>query len=156
MKEKVYIDATILSYYHDERESLRAWIDATREWWDVERQHYDCWLSEAVIAELAGGTYPNRDKILKTAAELPVLANTPEVFPIASYYIENFLMPRTLTGDAIHLAYASYLGFQYLLTWNCNHLANANKRKHIRILNGRLGLPVPDITTPLELFKEIS
>jgi hypothetical protein len=39
-------------------------------------------------------------------------------------------------------------------TWNCNHLANANKRKHIRVINGRLGLSTPEIITPLELFKE--
>jgi len=35
-------------------------------------------------------------------------------------------------------------------TW----LANANKRKHIRVINGRLGLSTPEIVTPLELFNE--
>lgn len=154
MKEKVYIDATILSYYHDEREELRTWIEVTREWWNSQRKLYECWLSEAVIAELADGAYPNRENILRMASELPVLAESPEILPIATFYVDNFLMPKTLTGDAIHLAYASYLGLDYLLTWNCNHLANANKRKHIRVLNGRLGLSIPEITTPLELFKE--
>nr|VFJ62906.1 MAG: hypothetical protein BECKDK2373B_GA0170837_111715 [Candidatus Kentron sp. DK]VFJ65924.1 MAG: hypothetical protein BECKDK2373C_GA0170839_11384 [Candidatus Kentron sp. DK] len=43
---------------------------------------------------------------------------------------------------------------EYLLTWNCNHLANANKRGHIRVINGRLGLTTPEIITPLQLFKE--
>ena len=57
-------------------------------------------------------------------------------------------------SDSVHLAYASYYDIEYLLTWNCNHLANANKRKHIRIINGRLGLSTPEIITPLELFKE--
>ncbi len=56
--------------------------------------------------------------------------------------------------DAVHLSYASYYDIQYLHTWNCNHLANANKRKHIRVINGRLGLSTPEIVTPLELFKE--
>lgn len=60
----------------------------------------------------------------------------------------------SLIGDAVHLAYASYFNIQYLLTWNCNHLANANKRKHIRVINARLGLSTPEIVTPLELFKE--
>ncbi|MCX6905414.1 MAG: hypothetical protein NTW03_18435, partial [Verrucomicrobia bacterium] len=73
---------------------------------------------------------------------------------IAEYYISNQLMPQSLRGDAAHLAYASYYRCDFLLTWNCNHLANANKRRHIRVLNGRLDLPTPDIVTPLELVQE--
>ena len=70
------------------------------------------------------------------------------------YYVENKLMPKDIEGDAIHLAYASYYKIDYLLTWNCNHLANANKKKHIKIMNTRLELFTPEITTPLELFTE--
>jgi hypothetical protein len=63
-------------------------------------------------------------------------------------------MPRSLTGDAVHLAYASYYKLDFLLTWNCNHLANANKKQHIRIINARMNLPTPEIITALELFTE--
>jgi hypothetical protein len=63
-------------------------------------------------------------------------------------------MPRVLKGNALHLAYASFYKIDFLLTWNCNHLANANKRKHIRVINARLNLPTPEIVTPLELFSE--
>ena len=73
---------------------------------------------------------------------------------IVEFYIVNHVMPKSFVGDAVHLAYVSYYDIQYLLTWNCNHLANANKRKHIRVINGRLGLSTPEIITPLELFKE--
>ena len=69
-------------------------------------------------------------------------------------YIDNYVMPKSLIGDAIHLAYASFYDIQYLLTWNCNHLANANKRKHIIAINNRIGLSTPEIITPLELFNE--
>ncbi|MGR3218700.1 MAG: type II toxin-antitoxin system VapC family toxin, partial [Candidatus Anammoxibacter sp.] len=57
-------------------------------------------------------------------------------------------------GDAVHLAFASYFKIDFLLTWNCNHLANANKKQHIRILNTKLNLNIPEIITPLELFPE--
>lgn len=59
-----------------------------------------------------------------------------------------------MKGDAIHLAYASFYKIDFLLTWNCNHLANANKRQHIRRINTGLNLSVPEIVTPLELFKK--
>jgi len=61
---------------------------------------------------------------------------------------------RSLTGDSLHLAYASLYKIDFLLTWNCNHLANANKKQHIRVINTRLGLFVPEIATPMELFTE--
>ncbi len=63
-------------------------------------------------------------------------------------------MPQVLKGDAIHLAYASYYKMDFLLTWNCNYLANANKKQHIRLINTRLNLSIPEITTPLELVTE--
>ena len=52
------------------------------------------------------------------------------------------------------MVYASFYKIDFLLTWNCNHLANANKRQHIRVINTRLNLLTPEIITPLELFSE--
>ena len=57
-------------------------------------------------------------------------------------------------GDALHLALASFYKCDFLLTWNCTHLANANKFGHIRRINVMLGLNVPLLVTPLELLGE--
>ncbi len=154
MKEKVYIDSTIPSYYHDERESLKTFIQITRQWWDEESKQYEIVISEAVIQELGLGEYPNKQRILEMTKGIQILPSATELEHVTQFYIDNYVMPRSLIGDAVHLAYASYYGIEYLLTWNCNHLANANKRRHIRIINGKLGLNTPEIITPLELFKE--
>ena len=61
-------------------------------------------------------------------------------------------MPENVVGDAIHLAIASYYKCDFLLTWNCKHLANANKFEHIKFINNKLGLYVPVLTTPLQLI----
>jgi len=63
-------------------------------------------------------------------------------------------MPAEAAGDAYHLAFACLQKVDFLLTWNCKHLANANKVQHLTVLNGRLGLPTPVITTPLTLMPE--
>jgi predicted nucleic acid-binding protein len=154
MKEKVYIDSTIPSYYHDERDSLRTFIHITRQWWDEESENYEIVISEAVIQELGMGDYPNRELILEMVKDIHLLAGVLELEHITQFYIDNYVMPKSLIGDAVHLAYASYYNIEYLLTWNCNHLANANKRRHIRVINGRLGINTPEIITPLELFRE--
>jgi hypothetical protein len=85
---------------------------------------------------------------------ISVLEHTLDLEHIVAFYIENFVMPKSLIGDAVHLAYASYYNIDFLLTWNCNHLANANKKKHIMVINARLGLSTPEIVTPLNLVEE--
>ena len=80
---------------------------------------------------------------------LPLLIE-PEIAEITSAYIKHKIMPNNLTGDA----FASYYKCDYLLTWNCKHIANANKFQHIRQINGLLGLFTPSLITPLELLGE--
>jgi len=154
MKETVYIDTTIPSYYYDDRENLKVFSEITKKWWDSESVSYDIWISDIVLQELNTGNYPNKAEIIKLIQGIKILENRKDIEQVARVYIENFLMPKKILGDAIHLAFASFYSFDYLLTWNCNHLANANKRKHIRIINSRLGLSIPEIVTPMELFKE--
>jgi hypothetical protein len=62
--------------------------------------------------------------------------------------------PADPGGDALHLALASYHRCDFLVTWNCRHLANANKFGHIRRVNVLLGLFVPALVTPLELLGD--
>jgi len=154
MKEKVYLDSTVPSYYFDEREALRTFTDITRKWWSEMSGYYELYISDAVLQELNNGNYPRKDEIIRLVSTIQLLPLAPDLEQVVEFYISNYVMPRSLVGDALHLAYASYFDIQYLLTWNCNHLANANKRKHIRVVNTRLGLSTPEIVTPLELFKE--
>ena len=154
MKPTVYLDTTIPSYFFDERENLKLHIDATKKWWNEERENFDILISEETIAEITDGEYPRKTEIVQFISEIQILPYEPQIIEIAQIYLENYLMPRVLKGDALHLAYASFYKIDFLLTWNCNHLANANKRKHIRVINTRLNLAIPDIITPLELFSE--
>ena len=125
----------------------------TREWWNNQREHYQLVTSIAVIEELERGDYPNKEKILNLVADIPLLSINTEIHDIVETYIKRKLMPADILGDALHLATASFHGCDFLLTWNCKHLANANKFSHIRRLNTLLGLYVPALITPVELLS---
>ena len=86
------------------------------------------------------------------ALELPAISVTDEIAEVVEVYIQHRLMPKDPLGDALPLALASFHKVDYLLTWNCEHLANANKFAHIRRINTLLGLYVPSLVTPLELM----
>ena len=84
--------------------------------------------------------------------QLPLIEIEQQIAKIVQTYIRYKVMPDDPAGDALHLALASYHKCDFLLTWNCNHLANANKFGHIRQMNTLLGLFVPLLVTPLELL----
>lgn len=151
MKPTVYVDTTIPSYYVDRRESLRLHIDRTRQWWDNERWQYDLYLSDLVLLELQEGEYPGKHGALELVAQIPRFAPAPAIGEIVEAYLAHRLMPRRDMRDAFHLAFSSYYKVDFLLTWNCQHLANARKQQHIRAVNTMLGLNSPLIATPLEL-----
>jgi hypothetical protein len=110
--------------------------------------------SPAVVDELERGDFPNRVQCLTLIEPLPLLAIEPEVMDIVDTYISRNVMPADPAGDALHLAIASFHRCDFLVTWNCRHLANANKFEHIRRVNAVLDIFVPTLVTPLELLGE--
>lgn len=128
----------------------------TRQWWGQCASRYDIVTSEGVVAELQEGEYETQAAAIALVANLPQLEIVDDIADIIDVYLANHLMPRGHLGDALHLALASYHKCDFLLTWNCTHIANANKFEHIRIINTRLGLFIPALVTPLELCKEES
>lgn len=154
MKKRVYIETTIPSFHEETRAqpdmvARREW---TREWWHLRRRRYELVTSVAVIDELEAGAHPNKSATLALVAGLPLLPIVPAIDGIVDAYIARHVMPADPRGDALHLALASYHSCHFLLTWNCRHLANANKFEHIRFVNAELGLFCPILTTPVELL----
>ncbi len=156
MNRRVYIETTIPSFYHEVRTEpeMLARCAWTCEWWDEHRSEFDLVTSEAVIEELENGDFPQKSDALALIETLPLLDIDEAIADLVDAYIKHHVMPDDPTGDALHLALASYHRCDFLLTWNCRHLANANKFAHVRRVNGILGLFVPSLVTPLELLGE--
>jgi hypothetical protein len=156
IKPRVYVETTIPSFYHEVRTSpdIVARRDWTRQWWETAQERYELVTSPAVLDELAGGRPERGEMRLDLVRGLPLLAIEPAITEIVQAYIRYKLMPADPSGDAMHLALASYHKCDFLVTWNCHHLANANKFGHIRRVNTMLGLFVPALVTPLELLGE--
>ena len=156
MRKLVYIETTIPSFYFEirpepEMQARRQW---TRRWWSDARERYELVTSEAVVEELSRGEFPAREDCLRLMEPLPLLPVEPAIAEIVRTYVAQQVMPRSPVGDALHLALASHHRCDFLVTWNCRHLANANKFDHIRRVNVMLGLFVPALVTPLELLGD--
>jgi predicted nucleic acid-binding protein len=154
--EIVYLETTFFSFYFDERTAptivaMREW---TRQFWSERRGGYNLVTSPAALEELRKGGVYHKEAALSMALTIPIVLSRGEVTRIAQTYIDHKLMPGNIAGDALHLALASFHNCDYLVTWNCRHLANANKFGHIRKINRQLGLNTPDLVTPLEMLGE--
>ena len=84
--------------------------------------------------------------------DFKVLAASPGIERLAQTYREKLDLPDKAIRDATHLAYAVQYGVDYLLTWNCAHLANAEVGRKLAALNRTLGIGTPAICTPEELM----
>lgn len=154
MTKTVYLETTVFSFYYDERPECAWRRQVTRSWWRSQKRSYRIGTSAFAVEELSQPVYPGWQKVAGLARSVPVFDVVEDIAGIIDVYLEQHVMPADDAGDAAHLAVASYHGVDYLLTWNCRHLANANKFEHIRIVNRRLGLLTPEIVTPEQLFGE--
>ncbi|NJL28775.1 MAG: type II toxin-antitoxin system VapC family toxin [Thermoanaerobaculia bacterium] len=155
MRKRIYIETTIPSFYYTLRQDVesQARMVWTRQWWADHSGEYGLTSSAAVVAELRRGTSDRAIDRINLLQEVELLTITDEIEEIAKIYVDKMVMPRDPTGDALHLAIASFHRVDFLLTWNCTHLANANKIERIRLLNYDIGLPTPALTTPLNFLS---
>jgi predicted nucleic acid-binding protein len=155
MSEIIYVETTIPSFHTETRTDREALVrrDWTREWWAKNKPNQTLVTSAVVFEELE--LIPDvrrREESLALIRFLPLLDYSIEVAEIAQVYLQHKLMPDETPGDADHLALASFHNCDMLVTWNCKHLANANKFGHIHRVNALLGLKTPLLVTPLELL----
>lgn len=146
MKPSVYIESSIISALVDERDNTfsQAQRMLTEEWWQRQSPSFRLFYGEAVEVELQRTFFPRQKEALSLLKHMAFLPMTDDIDGVATIYQKHLLMPQGSLGDAVHLATACINKIDYLLTWNCRHLANTNKIQHIRTINFRLGLCDPN------------
>ena len=134
VKSSVYIETTIPSYLTAWRSRdliMAANQEATRSWWDVARPRYDLYVSQIVLQEAAGGDGSAAERRLSILEGLPELDVSTKAEFLAERLLSGFALPAKAKIDALHIAISAIHGIEYLLTWNCKHLANGVIIQHL-------------------------
>ena len=156
MKPRVYIETSIPSYLVS-RQSGDVRVAAsqviTTEWWEERRAAFDLYISEFVLAEAALGDPVASRKRIDALKDIPGLEATEEVRTLGAALITEGPIPAGAEIDAYHIAIAAVHGMNYLLTWNCTHIANAVVRSDIEAVCRSHGYEPPTICTPQELME---
>src|SRR3989304_6385924 len=154
MKPKVYLETTIISYLTAKPSRdliIAAHQELTNEWWENRRMHFDLFVSQLVIQEAKAGDKNAAQKRLGILETIPLLELNENRISFARVLTEK-VIPKKAVEDALHIAIAAIHGMDYLLTWNCKHLANAEREHAITAICHRNNLGPPIICTPEELM----
>lgn len=157
MKAKLYLETTIPSYLagRPSRDLLvAAHQQITRDWWERRRPAFELYASELVFQELRAGDAELASRRLELVAGVPLLAVSDAALQLAESLTRKGPLPPKAAGDAAHIALATVYGCEYLLTWNCRHIANAELQRAIRRIVERSGYEMPNLCTPEELMGE--
>ena len=156
LKPKIYIETSIPSYLTAKPSSdvrVTANRAATAEWWEARRPAFELFISEFVLAEVALGDPEAAKRRLDAISGITELEATEEVRVLGKALVSEGAIPATAEIDAYHIAIAAVNGVDYLLTWNCTHIANAVMRAKIEAVCRRHGYEPPIICTPQELME---
>src|SRR5437762_4712977 len=137
MKSRLYLETTIPSYLtsRPSRDLIIAGHqELTREWWEKRRDAFQLYISQLVVDEARGGNPVAARERLKALQDLPLLDIIPEVTELASGILASGKIPRKAATDAAHIAIAAVHGMDFLVTWNCVHIANAVNAKALALV----------------------
>jgi hypothetical protein len=125
----------------------------TRAWWDTRRQGFDLYVSQLVLDEAGAGEEDGAARRLEMLATLPLLDLREEGAELGQALLAEVPLPDSAAADALHIAIAVINGMDYLVTWNCTHIANAALRSRIAAVCRSRGFEGPIICTPEELMQ---
>ena len=157
MKAKAYIETTVISYLaaQTSRDLIVAGHqESTHKWWRERRRDFDLFCSQLVVQEASAGDSRAAARRLRLLRGVPVLVATEAIGELARQLTRSGGIPREAPEDAVHVAFAVIHGMDYLVTWNCRHIANAEIRNNLSATCSMAGYQLPVICTPEELLGE--
>lgn len=157
MKPKVYVETTVISYltaWPSRDVIVAAHQQITHEWWKTKRQSFQLFASQLVVTESKAGNPNMAERRLDALDQVNLLEVTQEATALAEDLIRRGPLPEKAAEDAIHIAVAVVNGLDYLISWNCKHIANAKMRDRIEYVCRAKGYEPVIICTPEELLED--
>jgi len=153
--KKVYIETSVISYLVAQSSKDIITLGhqkVTKQWWKNNKNFFNCFISNAVIQECEKGNKEYALKRLKICAEIDSLKLSEESIKLANALISSKVVPVKAATDALHIAVSAVNKMDFLLTWNCKHIANAYIQDRIEKVCNKLGYKKPSLCTPVELL----
>lgn len=156
-KSAAYVETSIVGYLTSRLSGdlvIAGHQQLTQKWWETRRQQFELFVSELVVQEAGAGDAIEAGKRLAAIGDIPQLELNEHCRRLARELLKRHAVPPEAAEDALHIAVSAAHGMDYLLTWNCAHIANAQRRGAIEEVCRNCGYEPPVICTPEELMGE--
>src|SRR5262245_500960 len=144
--ETAYLETTFISYLvaRPSRDLIVAGHQQiTQDWWANRRGAFECSVSQVVIDEASRGDPTEGHKRLAIIRGLPGREVTADAKPLTQAILAACVLPPHAFPDAAHVAVAAAHAVDFLLTWNCKHLANAQIARRLSLVCAGVGHRMP-------------
>jgi len=151
----VYVETSLLSYLAARPSTnliVAAQQQISHEWWELRHSSYRLFVSDLVTDEAARGNPTAAQKRLDIAAQMLHLDLDDESDYLTELILKSGTIPEKAAADAAHVAVATRHAIDFLLTWNCRHIANATIMRRLSELVSGEGYELPTICTPYGLL----
>ena len=144
---RIYIENSVIGGYFDDEFKI-----PTQKFFDLLKNgSYIPVISSHVLAELNQGA-PDQVKENLETLEYEKHDVSDEMIKLAEKYLEMKIVSENYYGDALHIAIATVLGVDVLVSWNFKHIVNLNRIKLFNSVNLREGYNILEIRTPREVI----
>lgn len=152
----VYLETSVISYLRSRPSRdliIAGHQQITQEWWESQSSKFQLYISELVVQESRRGDKNAAQERLELLRKIDAIQVTSDALNLAQIFLDEASIPPKSEADALHIAISVTNGIDYLLTWNCKHIANAITRKKVEILCRKNGYEPSVICTPEELME---
>ena len=156
--QRIYLETTVPSYLAAKASRdliVAAHQQITQDWWQTARDRFELYVSEAVLDELRAGDREAVERRWRFIEGLPVLALNNDVRILTRHYGNTLGLSGRARADIPHIAYAVSYRMDYLVTWNCSHIANGEMIRRLLSANVELNRSTPLIVTPEEILESL-
>ena len=156
MNRSVYIETSVISYFTSRPSRdliVAAHQQITHDWWAEVLPHCTPYVSPIVMMEIERGNPEIVRRRVQAVEGMALVEVAGDVTELASQYFARIDLPETARADSYHLALATWHGMDFLVTWNCRHIAGARVRQIVEQVNAERGIHTPEICTPEELME---
>jgi predicted nucleic acid-binding protein len=155
-KLRVYIDTSVIGAMFDKEDQNR--ILSTQKLLELlkERKKYHPFISNVLLEEIDQAPLLLKKGLKKVLDDMAfdIILENNESVELVKVYMDEKILNEKYRDDLRHVALSVVNNIDFIVSWNCKHLSNIEKKRRFNSVNLKMGYRDIDIITPMEVSKD--
>jgi predicted nucleic acid-binding protein len=148
-KLRVYVDTSVIGGYFDDEFSA----DTQLLFDEILKGEYKLVISDLTEKELVNAPERVRTLLIDLGVDFELVSVTQESIDLATEYLKEKVVGQTSVDDCIHIATATIIKVDLLVSWNFKHIVNIQRIRGYNSINIKNGYSTIEIRSPKDLIN---